>query len=216
MNPTHDTLEASYDFCRRLSRRAGSSFYAGFLLLPREKRRAMNALYAFMRHTDDLADDPAPVDLRREALMAWQTELECSLGDNKSPVPLGKGQVEIVGNERQEMRNNEPLVPPSAFRPLPARPVLTVTLSQENWGSEILPAVADTGSEIRHPPPTSLCGDRGRRDGSGGASLRDIRRIADVLRARGVGRRVSVHPYLGIFAVRRRSNRLGRQASPCN
>ena len=30
MNPSRDALEASYAFCRQLSRRAGSSFYAGF------------------------------------------------------------------------------------------------------------------------------------------------------------------------------------------
>jgi len=57
MNYPRDALETSYAFCRQVSRRAGSSFHAGFLLLPKEKRRAMEALYAFMRHTDDLADD---------------------------------------------------------------------------------------------------------------------------------------------------------------
>ena len=59
MNPSRDAVETSYRFCRRSSRRAGSSFHAGFMLLPREKRQAMEALYAFMRHTDDLVDDPS-------------------------------------------------------------------------------------------------------------------------------------------------------------
>jgi 15-cis-phytoene synthase len=57
MPPSRDALETSYAYCRQMSRRAGSSFYAGFLLLPKQKRRAMEALYAFMRHTDDLADE---------------------------------------------------------------------------------------------------------------------------------------------------------------
>jgi phytoene synthase len=56
MPPSRDALETSYTFCRQLSRRAGSNFYTGFLLLPKEKRRGMEALYAFMRCTDDLAD----------------------------------------------------------------------------------------------------------------------------------------------------------------
>ncbi len=51
-----DALEASYRICRQISRRAGSTLCAGFLLLPKQKRRAMEALYAFMRYTDDLAD----------------------------------------------------------------------------------------------------------------------------------------------------------------
>jgi phytoene synthase len=59
MNPSRHAVQLSYDFCRRRSRRAGSSFYLGFCLLPHDKRRAMHALYAWMRHTDDLADRPA-------------------------------------------------------------------------------------------------------------------------------------------------------------
>ena len=48
-------------------RRAGSArgrgiFTMRFLLLPSAERRSMCALYAFLRHTDDLADEPAPRD----------------------------------------------------------------------------------------------------------------------------------------------------------
>jgi 15-cis-phytoene synthase len=84
MSPSPAAVQRSYDFCRRVSRRAGSSFYAGFCLLPREKRRAMHALYAWMRHTDDLADRPvscqAVLDCRRrEALAAWRASVERAL-----------------------------------------------------------------------------------------------------------------------------------------
>jgi len=81
-------LEASYNYCRRVSRRAGSNFHMGFLLLPRDKRPAMEVLYAFMRHTDDLADDAKPqalpLDPRREALTAWRAALEGALQDDCS------------------------------------------------------------------------------------------------------------------------------------
>ncbi|MCC7084894.1 MAG: phytoene/squalene synthase family protein [Pirellulales bacterium] len=50
-------LDASYAHCQRLARGAASNFYFSFLLLPREKRQAMCALYAYLRHVDDLADD---------------------------------------------------------------------------------------------------------------------------------------------------------------
>ena len=84
MKISSDDLQASYAFCRRLSRRSGSNFYLGFLLLPLEKRRAMHALYAFMRHTDDLADAPtpsldeindAPLSRKREQLERWRATL---------------------------------------------------------------------------------------------------------------------------------------------
>ncbi len=55
-----DEIRASQRACRRLTGQAGSSFAAAFRLLPSAKRRAMHALYAFMRHSDDLADDPLP------------------------------------------------------------------------------------------------------------------------------------------------------------
>ncbi|MEN6458878.1 MAG: squalene/phytoene synthase family protein [Thermoguttaceae bacterium] len=75
-------IDASYAHCRRLSRQAGSSFHAGFLLLPRSQRKAMWALYAFMRHTDDLADNPLEAPSRRESLDRWRSELEEALGGN--------------------------------------------------------------------------------------------------------------------------------------
>jgi phytoene synthase len=42
----------------RLTRRSGSSFYYAFRILPREKRQALYALYAFCRMVDDCVDEP--------------------------------------------------------------------------------------------------------------------------------------------------------------
>jgi squalene-associated FAD-dependent desaturase len=81
MNFPPATVDASYGFCRRMCSRAGSNFRAGFLLLPREQRRAMEALYAFMRHTDDLADD-LPMDSRRDALAEWRTAVKSAMENN--------------------------------------------------------------------------------------------------------------------------------------
>jgi phytoene synthase len=78
MTSCRDAIETSYGCCRRMCRLAGSSFSLGFLLLPRQQRRAMEALYAFMRHTDDLADD-LPLESRREALAAWRIALQEAL-----------------------------------------------------------------------------------------------------------------------------------------
>ena len=71
--------QASYNHCRRLARRAASSFYYSLLLLPRAKRRSMYALYAFLRHTDDLSDSGEPVDVRRESLAGWRASLARAL-----------------------------------------------------------------------------------------------------------------------------------------
>ena len=84
------SLRASYAACRRIARQAGSNFYAGFLLLPRPQRQAMDALYAFMRHTDDLADNPQPAHLRSQDLTHWRADLEHALlgcGERDYPDP---------------------------------------------------------------------------------------------------------------------------------
>jgi phytoene synthase len=72
-------LSASYQHCRRLARHSASNFAWSFWLLPRDKRRAMYALYAFMRQTDDLGDNAGPTADRRCALLAWRDEFASSL-----------------------------------------------------------------------------------------------------------------------------------------
>ncbi len=69
-------LRESYRFCHQVARREARNFYYSFLLLPPERRRAMCALYAFMRRTDDLADCDAPADSKRQSLEAWRSALD--------------------------------------------------------------------------------------------------------------------------------------------
>jgi phytoene synthase len=52
-------LTHAYAVCRGIARRAARNFYYGFLVLPSAKRNALCAVYAFMRHADDISDDPA-------------------------------------------------------------------------------------------------------------------------------------------------------------
>ncbi len=76
---TDRALEESYRFCGALSRREARNFYYAFLLLPRSRRRSMCALYAFMRHTDDLADEPGTTEAKAHALDAWRQALDTAL-----------------------------------------------------------------------------------------------------------------------------------------
>jgi phytoene synthase len=65
-------LEESYSYCRRVARTRAKNFYYSFLLLSREQRNAMCAVYAFMRHCDDLSDEPGA---SVEALEKWHRTL---------------------------------------------------------------------------------------------------------------------------------------------
>ncbi|MDT0684431.1 squalene/phytoene synthase family protein [Roseicyclus sp. F158] len=55
---------------------SGSSFRAGMRLLPKERRRAILAVYAFARAVDDIADGPGTREVRRAGLDAWLAELD--------------------------------------------------------------------------------------------------------------------------------------------
>ena len=52
-------LRAAYSVCRHIARSAAKNFYYGFLVLPAHKRNALSAVYAFMRHADDISEIPA-------------------------------------------------------------------------------------------------------------------------------------------------------------
>jgi phytoene synthase len=68
------------DYCRRLTQESGSSFYYPLLFLPKKKREALYAIYAFCRHSDDIVDESRdPVEARKN-LDAWREELERAYG----------------------------------------------------------------------------------------------------------------------------------------
>jgi 15-cis-phytoene synthase len=59
-----------------ITRKSASNLALAFVLLPREKRQEMAALYAFCREVDDVADDEAtPVEIRRAKLQAWRSDI---------------------------------------------------------------------------------------------------------------------------------------------
>jgi phytoene synthase len=69
----------SFDYCERVARRAAGNFYHAFRILPAEQRRAMCALYAFMRVADDLADGPGDPGGKRRLLEGWRRQLDAAL-----------------------------------------------------------------------------------------------------------------------------------------
>jgi phytoene synthase len=60
----------------RIVAAAGSSFAAGMRVLPRARRRAIFAVYAFCRVVDDIADDPGSPTDKLAALERWSAEVD--------------------------------------------------------------------------------------------------------------------------------------------
>jgi phytoene synthase len=67
-----ETLERAYAECRAIAKREAKNFYYSFVALPKPRRDAICAIYAFMRKADDLSDDESVSrEERRQRLAAW-------------------------------------------------------------------------------------------------------------------------------------------------
>lgn len=63
-------------YCRNICRQSGSNFVWSFYLLPKRRRHALEAFYAFCRLVDDVVDTSQPVPKARESLDLWRTEVD--------------------------------------------------------------------------------------------------------------------------------------------
>ena len=80
-------LEEAYAHCQRVTKAEAKNFYYAFVTLPRDKRRAIYAAYAFCRLCDDIADEPLPLDDKRRKLRDVDAALERARnGDPDGPV----------------------------------------------------------------------------------------------------------------------------------
>jgi 15-cis-phytoene synthase len=70
------SVEQAYAEVQRVTRARAKNFAYGIMVLPREKRRAIAAIYAFAREVDDVADGSAPVEEKRARLEALRAALD--------------------------------------------------------------------------------------------------------------------------------------------
>ncbi|GHU13702.1 phytoene synthase [Betaproteobacteria bacterium] len=77
------------DYCQQKTAASGSSFYPGFLCLPRARKTAIMALYAFCREVDDIVDECTDAHLAAIKLAWWREEVErIEHGTPQHPVGL--------------------------------------------------------------------------------------------------------------------------------
>jgi phytoene synthase len=62
-------------YCQDKAAKSGSSFYYSFLFLPKSKREAITALYAFCREVDDVVDECKETSVARTKLAWWRNEI---------------------------------------------------------------------------------------------------------------------------------------------
>lgn len=82
-------LRTAYGICRHTARSHAKNFYYGFLVLPRRKRDAISAVYAFMRHADDISDDPQlSSQAKRDKLEDWLDALRRAVKGQATDDPV--------------------------------------------------------------------------------------------------------------------------------
>ena len=116
-------------YCQEKAASSGSSFYYSFLFLPRDKRRAITALYAFCREVDDVVDECKDPQVARSTLNWWREQV-----------------VEIYGGKPQYPQGVRRGVPEGAALTLPLHPVakaLVSVVAQFNLPQEHLLEIID-------------------------------------------------------------------------
>ena len=64
------------DYVQQKAAASGSSFYYAFLFLPKDRRAAITAFYAFCREVDDVVDEVADASVAASKLAWWQKEVQ--------------------------------------------------------------------------------------------------------------------------------------------
>ncbi len=75
------SVQEAYAEVGRITRREAKNFAYGIMVLPRAKRRAIAAIYAFARRVDDIADGELPPEEKRTRLEALRAALEADPAD---------------------------------------------------------------------------------------------------------------------------------------
>lgn len=93
------SLRASYSECKRLNSLHGKTYYLATLLLPKEKRPFVHALYGFARYADEIVDDLASTlspPEKADALRNWSSGVLEDLETGKSNDAVGAALVDTV------------------------------------------------------------------------------------------------------------------------
>ncbi|MGF1539387.1 MAG: 15-cis-phytoene synthase CrtB [Pleurocapsa sp.] len=70
------SVAESYELCRQITSEYAKTFYLGTLLMPKEKSKAIWAIYAWCRLTDELVDGAKAKYTTKETLAEWEQQLE--------------------------------------------------------------------------------------------------------------------------------------------
>jgi phytoene synthase len=96
---------------RTITRKSASNLALAFVLLPKAKRHAMSALYAFCREVDDVADEETvPLEKRRAALAAWRQDVRLACEGGAPSFPVNRELQAVIAQHRLPFSHFDELI----------------------------------------------------------------------------------------------------------
>ena len=94
-----------------ITRKSASNLALAFVLLPRPKRHAMSALYAFCREVDDVADEETvPLEKRRADLAAWRADVRLACDGGAPSFPVNRELQPVIAQYRLPFAHFDELI----------------------------------------------------------------------------------------------------------
>ena len=97
------------EYVQQKAAASGSSFYYAFLFLPREKRAAITAFYAFCREIDDVVDEVTDPGVAHTKLAWWQSEVRKAYAGSPSH-PVMKALMPLAADYQIEARHLQAVI----------------------------------------------------------------------------------------------------------
>lgn len=94
-----------------ITRKSASNLALAFILLPKAKRDAMVALYAFCREVDDVADEESvPVEERRQQLRQWREDVRRACAGQNAEFSVNRELTPVIAQYKLPFAHFDELI----------------------------------------------------------------------------------------------------------
>ncbi len=97
------------DYVQQKAAASGSSFYYAFLFLPKPRRAAITAFYAFCREVDDVVDDAVDPGVAGSKLAWWRAEVAQAYAGSPTH-PVMKALMPLAADYKIEQRHLQAII----------------------------------------------------------------------------------------------------------